>query len=38
MVGAPTGFRVPVISARRLTPTTHAIEVQRPRTFRFRPT
>ena len=38
MLVARTGFRVPVMSARRLTATTHAIEVQRPRTFRFRPT
>ena len=38
MLVARSGFRVPVMSARRLTATTHAIEVQRPRTFRFRPT
>jgi len=38
MLGAPTGFRAPVISARRLTPTTHAIEVKRPQDFLFRPT
>ena len=37
MVGAPMGFVVPVVSVRQLTPTTHAIELEKPASFRFRP-
>ena len=37
MVGAPMGFAVPVVSSRQLTPTTHGIELERPKSFRFRP-
>ena len=32
------GFRVPVVSSRQLTPTTHAIELEKPTDFLFRPT
>jgi ferredoxin-NADP reductase len=35
----PSGrFRLPVVSSRRLTPTTHAIEVAKPKAFLFGPT
>ena len=36
-VGA-TGFRASVVSSRPLNPTTHAIQVCKPESFRFRPT
>jgi ferredoxin-NADP reductase len=36
--GPPRGFRIKVVSARPLTPTTHAIELEKPKTFAFRPT
>ena len=38
MHGPPRGFRVQVVSSRPLTPTTHAIEVEKPKFFTFRPT
>jgi len=34
----PRGFRTSVVSSRPLTPTTHAIEVEKPSAFVFRPT
>ena len=37
MGGGPTAFKAPVVSSRRLTPTTHAIQVQKPKSFTFRP-
>jgi len=36
--GPPRGFRIPVVSSRPLTPTTRAIEVEKPKAFTFRPT
>jgi len=36
--GPPRGFRVQVVSSRPLTPTTHAIEVEKPKAFAFGPT
>jgi len=36
--GPPRGFRVRVVSSRRLTPTTHAIQLEKPETFAFRAT
>ena len=38
MAGPPRGFRIRVVSSRSLTPTTHAIEVEKPNTFTFGPT
>ena len=38
MDGPPSGFRLPVVSVRQLTPTTHAIEVEKPKAFTFGPT
>jgi ferredoxin-NADP reductase len=38
LAGAPSGFRIPVVSSRQLTPTTHAIEVEKPKAFLFGPT
>ncbi len=38
MDGPPRGFRVRVVSSRPLTPTTHAIEVEKPKDFTFGPT
>jgi ferredoxin-NADP reductase len=38
MVGPSSGFRLPVISSRQLTPTTHAVELEKPKAFMFRPT
>ena len=38
MEGPPRGFRTRVVSSRSLTPTTHAIEVEKPKTFTFGPT
>ena len=35
MEGPPRGFRLPVVSSRSLTPTTHAIEVEKPKVFTF---
>ena len=35
MAGPPRGFRLQVVSSRALTPTTHAIEVEKPRVFAF---
>jgi hypothetical protein len=37
-VGASSGFRLRVISSRQLTPTTHAIDVEKPKAFTFGPT
>ena len=36
--GPPSGFRLPVVYSRQLTPTTHAIEVEKPKAFTFGPT
>jgi hypothetical protein len=36
--GPPNGFRLPVVSSWQLTPTTHAIEVEKPKAFTFGPT
>lgn len=36
--GPPRGFRIRVVSSRPLTPTTHAILIEKPEAFRFRPT
>jgi ferredoxin-NADP reductase len=36
--GPPKGYRTSVVSSRPLTPTTHAIQVEKPRGFTFRPT
>jgi ferredoxin-NADP reductase len=36
--GPPRGFKGRVVSSRPLTPTTRAIEVEKPNAFRFRPT
>lgn len=38
MDGPPRGFRTSVVSSRQLTPTTRAIQVEKPPTFVFRPT
>jgi NAD(P)H-flavin reductase len=38
LVRPSSGFRLPVVSSRRLTPTTHAIEVEKPKAFLFGPT
>src|SRR3989442_15530135 len=38
LAGPPRGFRTRVVSSRPLTPTTHAIEVEKPKAFAFRPT
>ncbi len=38
MAGPPRGFRIPVVSSRSLTPTTHVIEVEKPKAFTFGPT
>src|SRR2546430_15116207 len=38
LVGPPRGFKARVVSSRPLTPTTRAIEVEKPKTFAFRPT
>ncbi len=38
MEGPPRGFKGRVVSSRQLTPTTRAIEVEKPNAFRFRPT
>ena len=37
-MGGPTGVRAQVVSSRQLTPTTHAIELEKPKSFMFRPT
>jgi len=36
--GPPRGFKGQVVSSRQLTPTTRAIEVEKPKAFAFRPT
>ena len=36
--GPPRGFRIPVISSRALTPTSHAIQIEKPAGFTFLPT
>jgi glycine betaine catabolism B len=36
--GPPKAYRTSVVSSRPLTPTTHAIQVEKPRGFAFRPT
>jgi ferredoxin-NADP reductase len=38
MVGPPSGFKLRVVSSRQLTPTSHAIELEKPNAFMFRPT
>jgi len=38
LAGPPRGFRGKVVSSRSLTPTTHAIEVEKPKAFTFGPT
>src|SRR5881398_2008205 len=38
LAGPPRGFRTRVVSSRPLTPTTHAIEVEKPKAFVFGPT
>jgi len=38
LAGPPRGFRIRVVSSRPLTPTTHAIEVEKPEAFTFGPT
>src|SRR5207249_6317145 len=38
LAGPPRSFRSRVVSSRPLTPTTHAIEVEKPKFFTFRPT
>ncbi len=38
LVGPSGSFRLPVVSSRQLTPTTHAIEVEKPKAFMFGPT
>src|SRR3989475_4063860 len=38
LAGPPRGFRIRVVSSRPLTPTTHAIEVEKPSAFTFGPT
>src|SRR5436305_11173648 len=34
----PRGFRIPVVSSRPLTPSTHEIRIEKPKAFVFRPT
>jgi hypothetical protein len=36
MVGPPSGFKLRVVSSRQLTPTSHAIELEKPNAFMFR--
>ncbi len=38
LAGPPRGFKIPVASSRPLTPTTHAILLEKPTAFAFRPT
>jgi hypothetical protein len=38
LVGPPSGFRLPVISSRQRRPTTHAVQLEKPKAFMFRPT
>src|SRR5437667_8530211 len=38
LAGPPRDFRTRVVSSRPLTPTTHAIEVEKPKAFMFGPT
>ena len=38
LAGPPRGFRARVVSSRPLTPTIHAIEVEKPKAFTFGPT
>src|SRR5438552_8558930 len=38
LAGHPRGFRTRVVASRPLTPTTHAIEVEKPKAFTFGPT
>jgi ferredoxin-NADP reductase len=38
LVRPSSGFRLPIVSSRQLTPTTHAIEVEKPKAFMFGPT
>src|SRR5207249_8567066 len=38
MAEPPRGFRIPVVSSRPLTPTTHEIRIKKPKAFTFRPT
>src|SRR5438105_9016217 len=38
VAGRPRGFRSRVVASRLLTPTTHAIELEKPQAFTFRPT
>ncbi|HEX9341049.1 MAG TPA: oxidoreductase [Thermoplasmata archaeon] len=38
MAGPPRGFRIQVVYSRPLTPTTHAIQVEKPEAFEFRAT
>src|SRR5438309_6936505 len=38
MAEPPRGFRVPVVSSRPLTPSTHEIRIEKPKAFVFRPT
>ena len=38
MVGPSSGFRLRVVYSRQLTPTTHAIELEKPKAFMFGPT
>src|SRR2546422_7078800 len=38
LAGPPRGFKGRVVSSRQLTPTTRAIEVEKPKAFTFRPT
>src|SRR5438067_4796190 len=38
MAEPPRGFRIPVVSSRPLTSTTHEIRIEKPKAFAFRPT
>src|SRR5207247_1404385 len=38
LAGPPRGFRTRIVSSRPLTPTTHALEVEKPKVFTFGPT
>src|SRR5436309_8950602 len=38
VAGPPRGFRTRVVVSRSLTPSTHAIELEKPQAFSFRPT
>src|SRR5207244_12708513 len=38
VAGPPRGFRTRVVASRSLTPTTRAIELEKPQAFTFRPT